>query len=118
MSEYGQDIDRRKSEAALGMIKWFKIVPARYIFADETLQKEYNANPEILMYRIIEYEVPDDKFMGTDEVSRVDLLDALIRKEYNILYTGQNKDVIDFNVEFNNAFYCLLYTSPSPRDDR
>ena len=108
LSEYGQDIDRRKSEAALGMIKWFKIVPARYIFADETLQKAYNANPEILMYRIIEYEVPDDKFMGTDEVSRVDLLDALIRKEYNILYTGQNKDVIDFNVEFNNAFYTAL----------
>ena len=108
LSEYGQDIDRRKSEADMGMIKWFKVIPARYMFADEKLQKEYNTNPEILMYRIIEYEVPDDKFMAPDEVSRVDLLDALIRKEYNILYTGQNKDVIDFNVEFNNAFYTAL----------
>ena len=90
------------------MINWFKVLPARYMFSDEKLQKDYNANPEILMYRVIEYQVPDDKFMAPDEVSRVDMLDALIRKEYNILYTGQNKDVIDFNVEFNNAFYTAL----------
>ena len=108
LSEYGQNLEQRKSKARPGMIKWFKIVPARYMFADEQLQKDYNANPEVLLYRIVEYEVPDDKFMAPDDVSQVDLLDHLIRKEYNILYTGQNKDVIDFNVEFNNAFYTAL----------
>ena len=108
LSEYGQDLKIRKLEAESGMINWFKVVPARYMFTDAKLQQDYNANPEILMYRVIEYQVPDDKFMAPDDVSRVDMLDALIRKEYNILYTGQNKDVIDFNVEFNNAFYTAL----------
>ena len=108
LSEYGQDIAKRKKAAPDGMIQWFKIVPARYMFQDRMLQMQFNTYPEIVMFRIIPYNVPDDKFMAPDEVSRADLLDDFIRKEYNILYKGTNKDVIDFNVEFNQAFYSAL----------
>ena len=108
LSEYGQDLAKRKKAAPDGMIQWFKIVPARYMFNDILLQMRFNTYPEIVMYRIIPYNVPDDKFMAPDEVSRADLLDNFIRKEYNILYKGTNKDVIDFNVEFNQAFFTAL----------
>jgi len=90
------------------MIQWFKIIPARYLFNDRVLQMRFNTYPEIVMFRIVPYNVPDDKFMAPNEVSRADLLDNFIRKEYNILYKGTNKDVIDFNVEFNQAFYQAL----------
>lgn len=107
LSEYGQDLDKRR-EAEPGLIEWFKIVPGRYIFADQSIKAKYNTYPEVLMFRIIPYFVPDDKFMAPDETSRANMLDAFIRKEYNILYTGNNKDVIDFNVEFNNAFFTAI----------
>ena len=105
LSEYGQNLAQRKKNAPDGMIQWFKIIPARYMFNDHWLQYRFNVYPEIVMFRIVPYNVPDDKFMAPDEVSRVGLLDDFIRKEYNILYKGTNKDVIDFNVEFNQAFY-------------
>lgn len=104
-SEYGQNIDARKRNAPEGLISWFKIIPARYIFQDELFKKKYNTHPEILLYRIVPYFVPDDKFLAPNDASRINQLDDFIRKEYNIIYTGKNKDVIDFNVEFNNAFY-------------
>ena len=108
LSEYAQDLAKRKKAAPDGMIQWFKIIPARYLFNDRVLQMRFNTYPEIVMFRIVPYNVPDDKFMAPNEVSRADLLDNFIRKEYNILYKGTNKDVIDFNVEFNQAFYQAL----------
>lgn len=108
LSDYGQDLVKRKKAAPDGMIQWFKIIPGRYMFNDWKIQSRFNTYPEIIMYRIIPYNVPDDKFMAPDEVSRADLLDNFIRKEYNILYKGTNKDVIDFNVEFNQAFFTAL----------
>lgn len=108
LSEYGQDLAKRKQSAPDGMIQWFKIIPGRYIFNDWKLQSQFNTYPEIIMFRIIPYLVPDDKFMAPDEVSRAGALDDFIRKEYNILYKGTNKDVIDFNVEFNQAFFTAL----------
>ena len=108
LSDYGQDLAKRKKFAPDGMIQWFKIIPGRYIFNDWKLQSRFNTYPEIIMYRIIPYNVPDDKFMAPDEVSKAESLDKFIRKEYNILYKGTNKDVIDFNVEFNQAFFTAL----------
>ena len=108
LSDYAQDLAKRKKSAPDGMIQWFKIIPARYLFHDRVKQTQFNTYPEIVMFRIVPYNVPDDKFMAPDEVSRADLLDNFIRKEYNILYKGTNKDVIDFNVEFNQAFYQAL----------
>ena len=29
----------------------------------------------------------------------------LVAKEYNYIYTGKNKDVLDFDITFNNAFF-------------
>lgn len=107
-SEYGQNLDQRKRDASPGLINWFKVVPARYMFKDEEHKKKYNVHPEILLYRVIVYTVPDDKFMAPNDTSRIHVLDRFIRKEYNIIYTGKNQDVIDFNVEFNNAFYTAM----------
>ena len=108
LSDYAQDLAKRKKSAPDGMIQWFKIIPGRYLFHDRVKQTQFNTYPEIVMFRIVPYNVPDDKFMAPNEVSRADLLDNFIRKEYNILYKGTNKDVIDFNVEFNQAFYQAL----------
>ena len=40
-------------------------------------------------------------------------------KELNILFTKVNDDIEDFdytNLKPKFAYFCLLYTSPSPRD--
>ena len=108
LSEYGQSISKRQAQSETGLIDWFKIVPSRYIFHNEQIKKRFNTNPDVIMYRILEYAVPDDKFMAADETSRLPGLDYLVRKQYDILYTGKNKDVIDFNVEFNNAFFTAI----------
>lgn len=120
-SEYGQSILKRKKESDTGLINWFTIIPGRYVFNDEAIKKQYNMNPEVIMFRIVPYAVPDDKFMAPDEVSRIPSLDYLVRKQYDIIYTGQNKDVIDFNVEFNSAFFTALQNdlgnnSPNNKD--
>ena len=120
-SEYGQSILKRKKESDTGLINWFTIIPGRYVFNDDAIKKQYNMNPEVIMFRIVPYAVPDDKFMAPDEVSRIPSLDYLVRKQYDIIYTGQNKDVIDFNVEFNSAFFTALQNdlgnnSPNNKD--
>lgn len=46
--------------------------------------------------------MPNDAPIGYDQ------LRANAVKHYNYIYTGQNKDILDFNLEFNNAFFNAL----------
>tara|TARA_E500000075_G_scaffold134780_1_gene152645 strand:- start:2007 stop:3083 length:1077 start_codon:yes stop_codon:yes gene_type:complete len=46
--------------------------------------------------------MPNDAPIGYDKLRE----NAV--KVYNYLYTGQNKDILDFNLEFNNAFFNSL----------
>ena len=68
--------------------------------------------PKIYLFKIIPYKVhaslwmkPSDNPPGVKEMIRE------VRKEYNYIYTGKNKDIINFDIKYDYRFF-----TPVPKD--
>ena len=60
----------------------------------------------IYVYKVVPYLVHRSVFMmPNDPPVGWDTIKAQACKHYNYLYTGTNKDVLDFQLRFNNAFF-------------
>jgi len=103
-SKYAAEHATEESNAN-GTRQWFKIETQVYIdsVADAELQTGQPA--KVYVYNVIPYFPDEAKFLGTQEkpANTQQLMDAAI-KEYNYIYTGVNEDVLNFDLNFNQAF--------------
>lgn len=104
-SEFGaQIID--KTPDATGRYKWFRIHTQVYndggllggLFGGET--------PKVYVYRVQTYKVDESTVAAPGQSLSSNLIkQALAAKAYSYIYTGQNDDIIDFDLNFNLAFF-------------
>jgi hypothetical protein len=106
LSDYGKNIFKAAKKDALGMINWFKIDTQVYIVDDKESEKVYGRKPYLYVYRVIPHKVHKSQFqMPNDPPVGFNKLVSEAVRRYNYIYTGKNKDILSFNLEFNNAFY-------------
>jgi len=108
-SEYGKDIANRKPDGN-GMVEWFRIEAQVYNSDSSSAVISKTGMPaRIYVYRVIPYLVHLSKFMSPSESSpNIPQLKQQAVKEYNYIYTGLNKDIIDFDITFNAAFFSSI----------
>lgn len=88
-----------------GTKQWFKIDTQVYIDPDKAAEAAKGRPSLIYVYSVIPYFPDEAKFLGTKErPQNTEGLKASAAKEYNYIYTGLNEDVLEFNLNFNNAF--------------
>jgi len=93
----------------LGMVNWFRIHTHVYTLDGVETEKAMGRKARIYVYRVLPYKVHIDKFnMPNAAPPGYDQLRTQAVKHYNYIYSGLNKDILDFNLEFNNAFYNSL----------
>lgn len=93
-------IEKRTGE---GFIKWFKIdVEVELLKLDE-LVGDYSKK---IIFRVVPYYIHESIFSESSQqpVGYSQLM-KVINKEYNYIYTGQNVDVLKFDIEINNLFF-------------
>ena len=93
----------QKATKADGMIDWFKIdVQIEFLEYDDTIgdfAKKY-------VYRVVPFKVHSSIFGNPNAVPvGYDILEKDIVKKYEYIYTGQNSEILDFNIEINYLFY-------------
>ena len=105
ISDYGRRISTRQEDAQ-GRIPWFKIETHVYNVGNPLATATQGDAPKVYVYRVVPYLVDASRFdrPGVQPVKNL-LTQASAVKGYNYIYTGQNKDIIDFDVKFNYAFY-------------
>ena len=110
LSDYGKRLtDAGVAADKTGMVDWFRIQPHVYSLEGEATEKVMGRKARIYVYRVVPYRVHKSIFqMPNDAPIGYDKLRENAVKVYNYLYTGQNKDILDFNLEFNNAFFNSL----------
>jgi len=88
------------------MRKWFRIESSVYIVNDTKSEKAYGRKPRIYLYRVVPYDVHKELFQlpNTPPPSFKQLMEQAPRA-YNYIYTGQNNDILEFDLNFNAAFY-------------
>jgi hypothetical protein len=101
-SKYATDAIQQKPSTE-GFISWFKI--------DAQIQlKEFDDKrgdfAKKIIYRVLPYKVHISIFSNpTSAVGGYAELEKLIAKRYDYIYSGQNNDVLKFDIQIDNLFY-------------
>ena len=96
-----------------GMVTWFRIETDVFSVADSAQIDVTGSTPRIYVYRVVPYKVHHSVFSAPTAPSvGLSNLKKECAKEYNYIYTGKNKDVLDFEIKFNQSF---IYPSTADR---
>ena len=82
-------------------IKWFKITPKVKLSNFDARRNQWGLD---VTYQIRQYTYHNNKHPAA-QTSGQDAIRRSLRKKYSYIYTGQNSDIIDFSIDFNNLFY-------------
>ena len=106
-SMYGRELatqlDDVKTEGA--MIKWYKVETDEYVVPNNSEIGRTGKVPTVHVYRIVPYLVHHSVFKAPTTASQgIPELKAQAAKQYNYIYTGKNKDILNFEIAYNNSF--------------
>lgn len=96
-----------------GYIKWFKLDPQVELLEFDDQVGDYAKK---ITWRIVPYYVHQSIFSNSSAapIGYAELMKSVV-KEYQYIYTGQNVDVLNFNIEINNLFY--TGANPKPENE-
>ena len=109
-SEWGRGIkDRMEQPDQYNMVDWFKIDAQVYNIDDSKTVDAKGDSPKVFVYRVMPYKVSASKWAAPSK-AQPDLtaLNKEAAKEYNYIYTGENKDILDFDIRFDAAYYVAI----------
>lgn len=96
-----------------GYIKWFKLDVQIELLTYDPIVGDYAKK---ITYRVVPYFIHQSIFSNPSSapVGYSELMKKVC-KEYQYIYTGQNVDVLKFDININNLFY--TGTNPSPENE-
>ena len=96
-----------------GYFKWFKLDVQIELLKYDAVIGDYAKK---ITYRVVPYFIHQSIFSNPNSapLGYSELLKKVC-KEYNYIYTGQNVDVLKFDININNLFY--TGTNPSPENE-
>ena len=105
-SQYARDFSEMRSDAT-GAVRWFRIEAQVYNSGGLLQGLVTGETPKIYVYRVRPYKSDESNFSapGATTFGKTLLKQLLTPKAYSYIYTGVNKDIIDFELKFNQMFY-------------
>ncbi len=108
-SDYGRQALDPDKITEDGFINWWRIDTQVYMMDTDANEEKTGRKPNLVVYRVTPHKVHHSKFMAPNQPAKgVESIKLQAIKEYNYLYTSKNLDIINFNIEFNAAFYTTL----------
>ena len=88
-----------------GLNKWYKIDTQVFIDANADTEFQMGRPPKVYVYCVVPYEIDEAHVLSTNQKpANTEGLKKAAAKEYNYIYTGKNEDVLNFDINFNQAF--------------
>ena len=111
ISTYGRGAAQAQPDAD-GMIEWYRVHTQTFLVPDEEVRSQTGENPKVFVYAVVPYKVHSSVFSNASQPSvAIEKRKAQAAKSYDYIYTGQNDDILDFEIKFNNSFYKALGTN-------
>jgi len=102
-SEWGQKFAERRDSQ--GFVEWFTIDPQVYLIGNSATDAAKGGMSKVYVYRVVPMKVHSSKFSPpTAQGQGYGQIAQNVTKVYDYIYTGKNKSILDFNIEFNLAF--------------
>ena len=109
-TKYAAETQNNKNIDDNGFITWFRIDTQIQFLDYDELIGDYS---RLITYRIVPFKVHHSVFTNPSSPPLgYDKLEKKIVKAYNYIYTGQNTDVLKFDINIKHNFYTGIYGSP------
>tara|TARA_Y100000287_G_scaffold151653_1_gene127342 strand:- start:1544 stop:3913 length:2370 start_codon:yes stop_codon:yes gene_type:complete len=110
-SSYGKSLTDKQPDDK-GYREWFTIQTMVFSVPVKEVQSKKARMPKIYVFKVIPYKVHASLWMKpSDNPPGVKNIIREARKEYNYIYTGKNKDIINFDIKYDYRFF-----TPVPKD--
>lgn len=115
-SEYGREFASAQAGAD-GRVPWFRIETQTYNVGGLLGGLIKGESPKVYVYRVVPYRVDRSTISASGASSPVSkaVKQLFTAKAYNYIYTGVNKDIIDFDLKFNLTYYTGVQAARSQR---
>ena len=109
-SEYVRKSAEQLKKNPDGTVAWFKLDAQVKFGQFDVLRGDY---AKIIIFRVVQFNVHSSIFQNPSTAPQgYKELEKLVRKKYQYIFTGQNEDVLRFNLKFNNTFYTAVGGNP------
>jgi hypothetical protein len=98
-----------------GMVSWFRIDVQIQLLDYDPVR---NQRAKKYIYRVIPYEVSGAAWKSPSEATPTAALERIIAKRFDYLYTGQNNNIIKFDLQFNGMFFTGISPRPLQKNDK
>lgn len=107
LSDYGRKLaENVENPDANGMIDWFKIEVNVYVIDQPESINTKGSYPKVYVYQVVPYKVHLSKVANRNTATPgMERIRQQTCKEYNYIYTGANKDILDFEIQIDFAFF-------------
>lgn len=108
ISDYGRQLSQAVPDEN-NMIPWFMIETHVYNASSSETVDATGAPPKVYVYRIVPYKVSASRFSPPSKpMANWKQQLGQAAKVYNYIYTGENKDILEFDIEINTAFFLAI----------
>ena len=105
-SKYCKDALEAQKRDGAGFVNWFRIETAVDYQAPKAGNVGNNSQPKLLIFKVVPYKAHGAKATAPSApVKGYDKLRNEVAKVYDYIYTGQNTEIINFELEFKQAFF-------------
>ena len=114
-SDYAVNAIKSENLTAEGFVKWFRIdVQIEFLKFDDLIgdyARRYT-------YRVVPYLIHHTVFTNVNSPPvGYDVIKEKVCKKYEYIYTGQNVDILKFDIDINNLFYVGVNSSSEKRSN-
>jgi hypothetical protein len=104
-------VSKLKKEAVKdGEVDWFRIDVQIQLLEFDPIR---NVRAKKYIYRVVPFKVSGAIFQNSTSVTPGGAkLERIIAKRYDYLYTGQNNNILKFDLQFNGQFYTGIAPTP------
>lgn len=108
-SDYATKALKDSKSDGNGRVDWFRIDCQIQLTDYDTKRGTYAKR---IIYRVMPYKVHKSVFGSPESIPDYGSLQEELVKQYDYIYTGQNNDIIKFDILLDTAFYTAI--SPTP----
>lgn len=108
LSEYGKKFGdtMTKDNDETGYTQWFRIIPQCFELKNSYVEARTKSSYKVIVCNIVKYGIMTSILADDDKkIPNLTLINNAIVKRYDYLYSGMNHDILDFDLQYNFAFY-------------
>ena len=99
------------NSGAFKFLDWYKIIPQVKVQDFDVNTQAYS---KLIEYHIVPYRVANQKH---PDFAKAKISKSNIARTYNYLYTGDNSDILDVNIDFDAAYFTSITSYESRKSE-